>query len=361
MSEKILQASSMEAAMNDDFTEIEVVQENQTSEETEKEVETETNTETENLDTETETTSETTTTTEEEKVAERIVEVEKIVEKIVEKYPEFKDEHSKALYEAIQSGNEVELKKYLDQKYKDYNTMSDIDVVKEGLKATNPKWTDRDIEIEIKSKYGSLTKKDLTQIDEVNEPEEYDKAVRYNEQIEARELLLSRDARDARYTLDEKKLNVELPKITTEQKQPEVIEPTPEEIAEATEQWEAQVNSEVPKIQDYKFKVDGEEVIYKLTEEDRKGQVEFMKTFDGGDWAAKRGWINEDGTQNVMRIAEDVHKLENIERIIASSATQIKTATKKEVIKDIKNLNLDGQSRTVQAQGKSFADAALDA
>jgi hypothetical protein len=360
MSEKILQAASMEAAMNDDFTEVEVIQENLNTE-IEEEIVTETNTETENLNTETEISAETISTTEEEKVAERIVEVEKVVEKIVEKYPEFKDDHSKALYEAIVGGNEAEVKRYLDQKYKDYNTMSDIDVVKEGLKATNPKWTDKDIEIEIKSKYGNLTKKDLTLIDEENEPEEYEKAVRYNEQIEARELLLSRDARDARYTLDEKKLNVELPKITTETKQPEVNEPTPEEIAEAAAKWIEDVEKHVPEIQDYKFKVDGEEVIYKLTEEDRKGQVEFMKTFDGGDWAAKRGWINEDGTQNVMRIAEDVHKLENIERIIASSATQIKTATKKEVIKDIKNLDLDGNSRTVQVKVKSFADAALDA
>lgn len=364
MADKTLQVSSWEDVVNDNFEEVEVNQEvtetvGETSTETEvvKEVEVEKD----NTSTFTDETKAEATTEEKEVVAEKVVEVEKVVEKIVEKYPEM-DEYSQGLLTAIQEGKEDVVFSYLQEKFKNYDVMSDVDVVKEKLRKEFPHYSEKNIEAKFKAEYGrSLELKDLDAIDKELDPEEYKEALKHNQAVEEKLDLLEVSASDARKYLNEQKKNVVLPKITTEVKQPEVKEPTAEEIAEANAKWDALVDSEVPKIQDYKFKVDGEEVVYKLTEEDRKGQIELMKSFDSGAWAAKRGWINEDGTENVKRIAEDVHKLENIERIIASSATQIKTATTKEVIKDIKNLDLDGKSRAVEVKAKSFEDAVFDA
>lgn len=346
----------MEDVLGDNFETV-VVEETENTETTEVTQQEETTQEQTEETTQEETTQEETLTP----AAEKVVEVEKIVEKVVEKYPEM-DEYSQSLLLAIQEGKEDVLFNYLQEKNKNYDVMSDVDVVKEKLRKEFPHYTEKNIEAKFKAEYGrSLEFTDLTTIDSELDPDAYREAVKHNQAVEEKLDLLEVSASDARKWLNEQKKNVVLPKITTEQKQPEVNEPTAEEIAEANRKWLEVVDAEVPKIQDYKFKVGDEEVTYKLTDDDRKEQVEFMKTFDGGEWASKRGWINEDGTQNVMRIAEDVHKLENIERIIASSATQIKTATKREVMKDIKNIDLNEKSTSVQAQGKSFADIALDA
>lgn len=276
-------------------------------------------------------------------VAEKVVEVEKVIEKVIEKHPEFKDEYSKAIYEAILAGGEkeVEIKKYLDEKYRDYNTMSDMDTVKEKLKRDNPSWSPKDIDAEIKFKYGKTFEKvDLSEIDSDEEPQKYAEAIKHNEDIERRELLLERDGRDARYALEQLKKSIELPNIPKAEAAPEVQAPTQEEVDELNRKWEAQVNSEMAKLGDLKFKVGDEEVTYKLTDDDKATTTEFMKNFTGEELAKDLGWVDENGNENLLKIAEDRLKLKAFEKIFASSATQIKTATKKEVMAEIKNIDL---------------------
>jgi hypothetical protein len=67
-----------------------------------------------------------------------VKEVIKEVEKIVEKYPEM-DEHTGAIFQALMEGKEDVLLNYLSEKHRDYNTMSDYDVVKAQLKAEKAK------------------------------------------------------------------------------------------------------------------------------------------------------------------------------------------------------------------------------
>jgi len=114
-------------------------------------------------------------------VQEDIVETEGtelVVKKIIEKYPEFESEDAKSLFEAFQKGDEDSIYNFLTEKRKDYNTMSDHDIVKEGLVRANPKWTEKDIELELKSKYGSIAKKkDLSEIDQDIYPDEFQSAL----------------------------------------------------------------------------------------------------------------------------------------------------------------------------------------
>lgn len=281
-------------------------------------------------------------------VTEKIVEVEKIIEKL----PEFKDEYSKRIFDAIQEGKENELYDYLVRKNKDYEVMSDIDVVKEKLKNDNPTWTQKDIDAEVKFKFGTLpAKKNLDDIDRELNPEEYDRAVEFNDQIDHKELLLTREARDARIALNETKKTIEFPKIAQEAA-PKANEPTQEEIDESNRIWESHVDQEMPKLSDFKFKVGNEEVSYKITDEDRTNQTEYMKGFSGEKVAKDLGWIDENGNENVLKIAEDMLFLKNKEKIIASTATQMKTSATKEVVADIKNidLNTSGTSSPTPAQ-----------
>ena len=295
---------------------------------------------------------------EEESNKEIVEEQPQVVERVIEKYPEM-NEDAKKLFAAFQSGNEEEVFNYLSEKRKDYFSMSDFDVVKENLIRLNPTWTERDIAIEIKSKYGSLSgKKDLSSIDEDIYPEEYQSAIEYNELIDERETILARDAREARRTLDEQKKNIEFPKFTQEAEN----QPTDEEIAEANKQWEEMVASEVPKISNFKYKLNGEDVVYKITEEEKVSLTTTMKNFNASDYLSKRGWFDQEGKPNILKISEDVYKLENEGKMIGSVATQIKTATRKEVIsRDIKNIDMDDKSSSDFKVSKPFWQVAMEA
>lgn len=271
---------------------------------------------------------------------------EKVVEKIVEKQPEFKDSYSKELYEAILAGKDDELYSYLTNKKKNYEVMADVDVVKEHLKLVNPRWSDSDIELEIKSKYGTIpAKKDLSLIDPDLDPEAYDRAVSFNDSVDQKEMLLSREARDARLALEDNKKTIEFPKIEQQQQQvaPEM---TQEEIDELNQKWVDHVGQEMPKLSDFKFKVGDEEITYKITEEDKASQTEYMKDFSGPKAAQDLGWIDADGNENVLKIAEDMLKLKHFDKILASSATQMKTLATKEVVADIKNIDLTPNATT---------------
>ena len=295
---------------------------------------------------------------EEESNKEIVEEQPQVVERVIEKYPEM-NEDAKKLFAAFQSGNEEEVFNYISEKRKDYSSMSDFDVVKESLIRSNPTWTERDIAIEIKSKYGSLSgKKDLSSIDEDIYPEEYQSAIEYNELIDERETILARDAREARRTLDEQKKNIEFPKFTQEAEN----QPTDEEIAEANKQWEEMVASEVPKISNFKYKLNGEDVVYKITEEEKVNLTTTMKNFNASDYLSKRGWFDQEGKPNILKISEDVYKLENEGKMIGSVATQIKTATRKEVIsRDIKNIDMDDKSSSDFKVSKPFWQVAMEA
>lgn len=275
---------------------------------------------------------------------------ERIVEKIVEKYPEFENEGARSLFEAFQKGDEENILNFLLEKRKDYNVLSDYDVVKEGLLKSNPKWNEKDVELELKSKYGGLVKKkDLSEIDSEIYTEEYDKAVEYNNRIEEREILLARDARDFRISLEEQKKNIQLPKIEkvgeTEQN-----ELTPERVAEFTKQWEDNVESVMPELTELSLKVNGEEVKYSITDSERSELTNEMKSFDAVSYLTQRGWFDKDGNANVKNIAEDVYRFKNFDKMLSSVATKTKNTTTKDVVSEIKNIDLSRNGHSPEAQ-----------
>lgn len=283
--------------------------------------------------------------------------VEKVVEKIVEKYPEFKDENAKALYEHFTSGNTDAVYNYLSEIKKNYDTMSDIDVVKENLAKANPLWTPQDIDLEIRAEYGKqLEKYNLDDFDKDVDPEGYAKAEAHNERAEENLLRLQRAARNARVSLKEKQKTIELPKIQQEAPQAApVAEYTPEQIEEAKRNWANAAEQQVAALADYKFQVgddkNPEEVVFAVTPEEKAARVDAMKKWNGGDFMTARGWMNTDGTFNLLKIAEDVHTLENATKMVKSAYTQGITKGKKDAIaKDIKNIDTE-QNRATTVPG----------
>jgi len=285
-------------------------------------------------------------------------EIVREVEKIVEKMPDFKSEAARRIFEA---GDDTEALKtfyeFAREKNKDYGTMSSMDVVREALKKDNPQWTKNEVELELRVKYGDdLEKIDTDTIDRELTPDEYKEAIDHNRKVDQNLLMLERDARDKRYSLMEAQKTLELPKIekpNTGESAPQG--PTAEEIAEANRQWEAQVEKETQGLGDFKVNIGDKEVVYKYSPEERQQAIAKTKDFNFETFAKDRGWVKEDGTSNTLRIAEDVQLLNNFEKIVKAVSTQAQNLKTKEVIKDIKNLEV--ATTTADTGVLSFEDA----
>jgi len=290
------------------------------------------------------------------------VEVIKEVEKIIEKQPEFKNEKSKQLFEQLTNAEdpkeaEKTVLEYLREKNRDYSVMSDIDVVKAALRKENPTWTKDDVDLKIRRTYGKdLTTIDLSSIDADLEPEKYDKAKTHNEDVENALADLRLDALQKRPVLIQAQQELELPSIKPSQQEPPAVGPTPEEVEAANKQWLQAVDSSLSGLSEIKQSIDNKEVVYALNDEDKTALKSQMETFNLLDFSKKRGWQNEDGTPNVTKLAEDVLKLQNFDKITKSYAGQIKTEATKDVLKSIKNV--DDAKRPPQEVGAgSFEEA----
>jgi hypothetical protein len=283
--------------------------------------------------------------------------IEKIVEKIVEKHPEFKDEASKHLYDAWVDGRMDEVKAYWREMDKNYDTMSHIDVVREGLAKKNPQWTPSDIELELRSEYGKqLEKYNMDDFDKEVDPDGYKEALAHNERADANTLKLERDSRDYRISLKAGQKAIELPKIKNDAPPAAETntEPTQEQLDEAIRNWSDMADKQVS-LTDYTFQVgddkNPEEVVFAVTPEENSARKEAMKTWNGASFMAERGWTNDDGTFNLLKIAEDVHTLENNAKMVKSAYTQGATNGRKAEVAKIKNID-DEQTRQSAGTGQ---------
>lgn len=293
-------------------------------------------------------------------------ELETKVKDLETKVPTFKNEESKNLFDLWQSGDEgrAAVKSYIRETEKDYRTMSDIDIRREALSKAHANWSSKDVELELRHTYGAnLEKIDLVGIDREAEPEEYTEAVAHNKEVDKNLELLAVHARDDRYKLIDDQDKIELPKINKQDAQPAAQGPTEQEIAEANAKWVKNVEDNVPKLSNIKQTIDDKEVEYVSTEDEKKELMDEMKSFNIFNYAKKRGWYNEDGSPNSLKIAEDVQKLNSFDKITKSFATQVKTDTTRDVMAKIKNI--DDKGRTPHTQTvNSLSDAyyaALDA
>jgi hypothetical protein len=293
--------------------------------------------------------------------------IEREVEKIVYKEPEFKSQKDKDLYDAWVEGRMDEVKNYWKEIDKDFDTMSHLDVIREGLAKNNPQWSKQDIEDEIKGEYGKeLIKFNLADFDKENDPEGYEKAEAHNELADANALKIARHARDFRITLkkaqDELKA-IELPKIKTDV--PPAAEaptaPTQEQLDEAARTWAEAAEAQVKDFADFKFQVgdekNPEDVDFTLTPDEKKAIVEKMKTWNGGDFMSRRGWRNADGTFNLLKIAEDEQILIDNAKMVKSAYAQGVTNGRKQEVAKIKNVDLENNRQNdVVAQPEDAGD-----
>ena len=311
-----------------------------------------------------------------EEVAQQETETQEQVqeEQVQERQAEVKAEESQeeVVKETIQERvafedlDEDELYELLTLKKTNYNEISDIDIVAGLISSEHENWSDEDIQFELEQKYGAALFEEKINLDEIDkdiDPEGYREAVKYNKEIDRAQKLLRRDALEVRAELEQYKANIQLPtsKVKTVDDNVKEVEaegetefegPSPEEVAEHNRRWSELVESEVPSVKEFTFKLEDEDVSYKVTEEEQAQMVQKMKDFNAELYFANRGWVKADGSLDVKKITEDVYILENSEKMFKSGWTQAKEKAKMDIIsKDIKNINLSSPEKTFDAKG----------
>lgn len=279
----------------------------------------------------------------------------------------FTNPETEALYKAWAGGNKDAVVAYIRETQKDYKTMSDIDVVREAISKEHPEWDSRGVELEIRGKYGKqLETIDLNGIEQTDEDgkttEEYKQAVAHNEKAEENLLRLEIAARDGRKYLLDQQEKIKLPEI----KQVEQVEAaqtgaSKEDVERMTESYLKDVQEKLPELKGIRQTINDKEVEYSFTDAEKSELSAYMKDFNIYKFANERGWYNADGTANVVALAQDVQKLLKFDTISASFGTQIATATKKEVLKDIKNITDPAKPILPDSEPESLGDAYMQA
>jgi hypothetical protein len=133
--------------------------------------------------------------------------------------------------------------------------------------------------LKIERKYGEIHKIDLSTLDK--ESVEYAEAEETNKQVDINQKDMRLDAIEAREALNAKKQEIKLPKIET----PQVdvpVQKTAEEVEQEKAQWHTLVDSEIPNVKEFTFKVGDkeggyEDVAFQVTDAERSEQAEFFK------------------------------------------------------------------------------------
>lgn len=276
----------------------------------------------------------------------------KEVIKIVKEYPEM-DEFQSTILQYIQEGKISELGAFINESQRDYNTMSDYDVVKANLLKSNPNYTDEIAELKIEMQYGEVTKIDLSKLDK--DSVDYAEAEEHNALVSRNLKMLKIDAIDARAALETTKKGITLPKIELPQVETKIPEKTPEAIEADRKNWVSLVEKELPEIKEFVYKVGDkdsgyEDVSFKVADNDRSELSTFLKDVNMQKMVARLGWVDDKGTQNIQKMAGDVLKLEKLSQIISSAYTQGKTTGTKGTVAEIKNLDLTGKAQSSVAE-----------
>ncbi len=257
------------------------------------------------------------------------------------KVPQFKNEEARQWFDMVQSedGTAI-LKSYISEKEKDYKTMSDVDIMKNALKAENPAWDSNRINLELRHKYGTnLEKIDTDGLDPEDDADEIKEANAHNREVDKNLELLQMHAFDKRIDLVDKQSKLTLPEIKKAEIPAQNTQPTDAEIAERTAAWQKKVEETVPGLSNFKIDIDDKGVEYVWTDDEKAAQVAEMKDFNIFKWMQSEGWTNADNTWNPDKIAEGVRLLRDHKKIITAVASQVKTDAIKATYAKIKGID----------------------
>jgi len=270
----------------------------------------------------------------------------------------FENEQSKKVFELLKAGKVDEVIDTFNHQrvLNGIGELSDKEAVKLAMKYRDNTLTSDEINDELNDRF-ALEAPDKPEEDDYLTTEEYQKALKgyeknqaaYERAQRAAERELKKDAKEARAYLESLKNDIvlpDLPAIPSQVQAQPTIDPVEQERLTKSIQDSFEYALTNLKSHTFKYAEDGVEFetgfdIPQAAMDDMLGRFE-KEEFT--DVFAKR-YIKGDGSLDAMKLMEELHFLENRDSIMKNGIKQALAKAKLDVVKDIKNIDLDQKTR----------------
>lgn len=300
-------------------------------------------------------------------------------EEIVNKEPEEPKtaEKQKIDYTQWLTENEDTIKKYLNEKDKDYSKLPSEQLAEMKIRKENPHFSDQDIKEELSEKYGIGLEKlseniaDYEDFDEDEAKELIKEAKIHNKNLAKLQRELKKDAPSFASEFEEAKSNISLPEFEIEapkieQQKPLTIEEQYEEIQKQAEvykneQWIPQLKQAIDSFESIQEEVEYEDngnkvvlnVDYKLSETDKKGFLE-----DYGDYIVTVK--DQENYQTLEGFLKDKVRSKVVTKLLTTVAKESAARARESFVKNNLLNYDDSNKRQYVPQGElSFAEKLL--
>lgn len=223
---------------------------------------------------------------------------------------------------------------YIRTQTKDYNDMSEGDIIKEYLSIENPDLSKDEIDLFFDNTY---------KVDDKKYSEEESKLGKIH---------LKRDVSKAREELIDLQREYWTP--VNEGESQENLEAEEQAIEETREDFLDAMDEELDDMESLSFEINdkGDTFEYKLTDEDKQMVGESLSDLDN----FFEPYMNEDGEWDLESLALDMMAMKLQGKIVRSVANQYKSQGAEQVIRDIKNPSFEPAKGSPANKGKSVID-----
>jgi len=241
---------------------------------------------------------------------------------------EFANEQMAKLNDYVNKGGKME--DFFSTQMANYEEMSDEAIVKNYMKFQNPELSSEDIGLLYEDSY------------KLDEDEYTDKEVKLSK------IKLKQKASQAYKELTKFQKDTAIPASQKD------MEAEKAAVEANQKKWRSQVQDTLKDFGTVDFDLNdkGDKYTFKVSEDSMKYVTN--TTLNLPDFWKR--YVNEDGSENVSKLAKEMAILDNVDSIVRSAYAQGKSGGKEDVIKDIKNPSYTPESKSEDAKPLSIQD-----
>jgi hypothetical protein len=290
-----------------------------------------------------------------------IAELRKLKENPVIQDYKFENEESKKLAEAIAKGDRKAVLKILEtqdrlETYASTEVTDDTaaDIIKLNMQLKYADLSASEIEYKYNKEFG--IPKEPSQLDTETDDEFEDRKSAWQEKVIDIKTNRNIEAKLAKPNLEQLRSKIVLPDIQPQQQQKQLSQEELDAAKKFDEAYLSSVNDSLKNFNGFSVKVKNEAVglseisIPYVAIDSEKGSLtqeltDFAKNGYNSNTLFASEWVNEDGSINTKRIAEDRYLLKNRDRILQKVAEEAATKGVEAYIKGKKNIDLSKQNQ----------------
>ena len=240
----------------------------------------------------------------------------------------FANEQIEKLNDYVAKGGDVQ--EYLRTQTADYEKMEELDLVKNHLKFQNQDLKSDEVDLLFNSQY------------------KLDEDLYTNDEIKLSKIKLRTDAKKAKKELTSFQDESSVPKQHRQQVA------NKKQTEENTKLWAEKIDKSLSDFKEVSFDINdkGEKFSYALSEE----AINTVKSSNKNLSEFWNRYVNEDGSENIAKLNNDMAALNNLDSIVRSAFAQGLSKGKGDIIDDIKNPSYTPDSKSSSGKSLSIAE-----